>query len=196
MCNTKEGEMMKKIPTLFVRDLEDRAHVTDEVTPGCEWVLAGEGVATRKYDGTCMMLDNNGEWWARREVKPGKAAPENYLVDNVDEVTGKTQGWEPVGQSPFAKFHAEATAGWFGWKAGTYELVGPKVQGNPEKVKAHELILHDAAEVLQIASYEIGFIKMFVSNLSKNGWEGIVWHHPDGRMTKLKARDLKGGHNE
>jgi hypothetical protein len=142
------------------------------------------------------MLDNNGEWWARREVKPGKAAPENYLVDNVDEVTGKTQGWEPVGQSPFAKFHAEATAGWFGWKAGTYELVGPKVQGNPEKVKAHELILHDAAEVLQIASYEIGFIKMFVSNLSKNGWEGIVWHHPDGRMAKLKARDLKGGHNE
>ncbi len=37
----------EKIPTLFVRDLEDRAHVTDEVTPGCEWVLAGEGVAYR-----------------------------------------------------------------------------------------------------------------------------------------------------
>ncbi len=23
-----------------------------------------------------------------------------------------------------------------------------------------------------------------------HGWEGIVWHHPDGRMAKLKARDL------
>jgi hypothetical protein len=22
------------------------------------------------------------------------------------------------------------------------------------------------------------------------GWEGVVWHHPDGRMAKLKARDL------
>jgi len=32
---------MRKIPTLFVRDPEDRAHVTDEVTPGCKWVLAG-----------------------------------------------------------------------------------------------------------------------------------------------------------
>ena len=21
------------------------------------------------------------------------------------------------------------------------------------------------------------------------GWEGIVWHHPDGRMAKLKVRD-------
>ena len=21
------------------------------------------------------------------------------------------------------------------------------------------------------------------------GWEGTVWHHPDGRMAKLKVRD-------
>jgi hypothetical protein len=36
---------MKKIPTLFQRD-ETRRYVTDVVTPGCEWVLAGEGRAT------------------------------------------------------------------------------------------------------------------------------------------------------
>jgi hypothetical protein len=23
------------------------------------------------------------------------------------------------------------------------------------------------------------------------GFEGIVWHHPDGRMVKLKAKDLR-----
>ena len=46
-------------------------HVLPEITPGCEWVIAGEGVATRKYDGTCVMYDGD-EWWARREVKPGK----------------------------------------------------------------------------------------------------------------------------
>ena len=63
---------MRKIPTALVRDPDDRAHVLDEVTPGCEWVFAGEGIATRKYDGTCTMLDGNGKWWARREVKPGK----------------------------------------------------------------------------------------------------------------------------
>jgi len=36
---------MRKIPTLFVRDPENRANVTDEVTEGCEWVLAGESAS-------------------------------------------------------------------------------------------------------------------------------------------------------
>lgn len=45
---------MRKIPTLFVREFlpNHKILITDQVTPGCEWVLAGEGVATRKLDGT------------------------------------------------------------------------------------------------------------------------------------------------
>lgn len=181
---------MKKIPTLFVRDTENRAHVLDDVTPGCEWVLAGEGTATRKYDGTCMMLDDENSWWARREVKPGKSPPENYVVDNVDDVTGKTQGWEPVSQSPFAKFHAEAVILSFSYPSGTYELVGPKVQGNPEKVDRHMLIAHSQAETITIPFIGPELVKRTVKKLYLWGWEGIVWHHPDGRMAKLKARDL------
>jgi len=38
---------MQKYLTLFVRDPENRANVLDEVTPGCEWVIAGEGKATQ-----------------------------------------------------------------------------------------------------------------------------------------------------
>ena len=49
---------MKKIPSLFKRDYEGARFVYDEVVPGCEWVLDGEGVATVKYDGTsCMVRD-------------------------------------------------------------------------------------------------------------------------------------------
>jgi len=189
---------MRKIPTLFVRDPENRANVTDEVTKGCEWVLAGEGKATRKYDGTCTMLDEDGKWWARREVKPGKAAPENYVIDNVDEVTGKTQGWEPIEQSSFLKFHEE---GWTHTRPvwpGTYELIGPKINGNPEKVYRHMLIAHANAETFRFPSNEIGIIKWYICRLGTPGWEGIsawegiVWHHPDGRMAKLKGKDLKG----
>lgn len=98
---------MQKIQTLFVRNPEDRRHVLPEVTPGCEWVMSGEGQATRKFDGTCVLLDADG-WWARREVKPGKRAPANYRPISTDETTGKTVGWEPIAQSSFAKFHAEA----------------------------------------------------------------------------------------
>jgi hypothetical protein len=99
---------MRKIPTLFKRDPEDMRHVSEEVHPDCQWVLDGEGVATRKYDGTCVMLDEAGRWWARREIKPGKQAPTNYRPEETDVNTGKTVGWEPIEQSPFTKFHAEA----------------------------------------------------------------------------------------
>jgi hypothetical protein len=31
---------------------------------------------------------------------------------------------------------------------------------------------------------------LIVTHSKAFGWEGVVWHHPDGRMAKLKARDL------
>ena len=68
---------MKKIPTVFRRDPDDMRHVTSEVHPDCQWVLDGEGTPTRKYDGTCVMFDGT-RWWARREVKPGKTAPNGF----------------------------------------------------------------------------------------------------------------------
>jgi hypothetical protein len=173
---------VKKIPTVFVRDENDRAHVTNEVTPGCEWVLAGEGVPTRKYDGTCMMLDGE-HWWARREVKAGKSEPDGFVPTETDEVTGKTVGWEPVGQSPFKKFWQEAVN--LDLEPGTYELVGPKINGNPEGFEHHTLIAHADAVVLGAGAPDdlIAFCR-------HKGWEGVVWHHPDGRMAKLKNRDF------
>lgn len=180
---------MRKIPTALVRDPDDRAHVLDEVTPGCEWVFAGEGIATRKYDGTCTMLDGNGKWWARREVKPGKEMPPNYVVEDHDPITGKWQGWEPIEQSAFAKFHAEALDD-RELRPGTYELIGPKINGNPEGLERHSLVRHAQADAVPDSDRSIAGIKSSVSKVGGWGWEGIVWHHPDGRMAKLKARDL------
>jgi len=184
---------VKKIPTLFVRDENDRRYVTETVSPGCEWVLAGEGVATRKYDGTCVMLDEAGAWWARREVKPGKIPPPDFVTAEYDTTTGKTVGWEPIGQSAFAKYHAAALAGALleVLKPGTYELVGPKVNGNPERRAGHELIRHAAAEVFAFDNRsftELRRILLFLAE--KYGCEGVVFHHEDGRMAKLKARDF------
>ncbi|MEU1313069.1 hypothetical protein ABZ419_29825 [Streptomyces cinnamoneus] len=190
---------MQKIPTLFVRDPDDRRYVLPEVTPGCEWVIAGEGIPTRKYDGTCVMLDGTGEWWARREVKPRKTPPPGYLAVETDEVTGKTVGWEPIAQSPFAKFHAEALAnpaasavGTFA--PGTYELVGPKVNGNPERKEQHELIAHRGAAQCDIPERSFTVIRDCVLTFhTSDGCEGVVFHHLDGRMAKIKARDFSSG---
>ena len=66
---------MQKIPTLFERDFEnDPRHVTRVPNPVCAWVFAGEGVPTRKYDGTCAMFDGKSSF-KRREIRPGAEAP-------------------------------------------------------------------------------------------------------------------------
>lgn len=176
---------MKKIKTLFVRDPEDRRFVLNEVEPGCEWVTEGEGVATRKYDGTCVMFDGS-EWWARREVKPGKQPPDRFQQEQHDPATGKTVGWEPAGQSAFARWLDEATEGLAVQEVGTYELIGPKVNGNPEGEPKHRLVAHALADVLDTPRDYEGL----ADYLAVSPFEGIVWHHSDGRMVKIKRRDF------
>jgi hypothetical protein len=176
---------MRKIPTLFVRDPADLRLVTREVHPDCGWVLDGEGVPTRKYDGTCVLLDEDGEWWARREVKPGRPAPAGYVVVETDPNTVKTVGWEPLARSAFAMFWVQARTGQF--KAGTYELCGPKVNGNPEGYDRHTLVSHDDAEMFDAVPLNFDGLRDW---LLGHSYEGIVWHHPDGRMAKLKRRDF------
>lgn len=181
---------MQKIPTMFERDWEgDRSRVLDQITPGCEWVTEGEGVALRKYDGTCVMFDGE-RWWARREVKDGKQPPPGFVSSGHDHVTLKNVGWEPIEQSPFAKFFDEAwnITSASAFEQGTYELIGPKIQGNPEKVGQHELIKHDLCEGVGNLDRSYEGIKAF---LEEAGWEGIVFHHEDGRrMAKIKGRDF------
>jgi len=176
---------------LFRRDPDDLRHVLPEVTPGCEWVLAGEGRATRKYDGTCCLLDDDGVWFARREVKPGKNPPDGWVEADHDEVTGKRVGWEPIEQSPFAKFHAEALGNPHERRyLGTYELCGPKINGNPEGFDGHVLVWHKDAEEIPLDPGDETH-ETLRDILTDPAWsyEGIVWHHPDGRMAKLKRRD-------
>jgi len=184
---------MRKIPTLFKRDPENMSRVLPEVNPAAQWVLDGIGFATRKYDGTCMRLDEDGQWWARREVKPGKPAPENFEPVDTDEVTGKTVGWEPVEQSPFVKFWREALGNPHERRhVGTYELIGPKVNGNPEGETGHVLWWHNDAEILRDAPRTFDELREYLRDFPG---EGIVWHENehdmDGRrMVKVKRRDF------
>ncbi len=191
---------MKKMPTVFVRDFGTGPHyVTEQVTPGCEWVLAGEGTATRKYDGACVMLDEQGRWWGRREIKPGKETPPYFVEADRDDVTGKVMGWEPIGYSSFAKYPAEALREteencedpWTGWKPGTYELIGPRINGNPERYDCHWLIRHEDADVLLLPHRSYEHLRdALLRARAEWGYEGVVFKHPDGRMAKLKAKDF------
>lgn len=179
---------MNKIPTLFVRNTEDRRYVTREVTPGCEWVIEGVGRPTRKFDGTCVLLTEDGDWWARREVKPDKWSPPDFMQENYDPVTGKRVGWEPAEQSSFWRYLQEAIHNPNSYipRPGTYELCGPKINGNPEELPNHTVVPHG---YITIADNPRTF-ESLASYMAQTTYEGIVWHHPDGRMCKLKKRDF------
>lgn len=180
---------MKKTPTIFVRDWDgDRSRVIDQPHKDCAWVFAGEGIATRKLDGTCCMVRDN-KLFKRREIKIGLVSPIGFEVADTDLETGKIVGWMPVGEGPEDKFHREAWTGCDTWPDGTYELIGPKIQGNPEHQQFHLLIKHGGGPAGPIGGVPRTFNELR-DWLVGQDVEGIVFHHPDGRMAKIKGRDF------
>ncbi|MFD9422229.1 MULTISPECIES: hypothetical protein [unclassified Streptomyces] len=180
-----------RIPTLFVRDTTT-PYVAPVVTPGCEWVIDGEGTPTRMWNGMCTRLDDRGHWWVRRTVRPGGQAPAGYVAADTDPATGITYGWQPADRSRWRDVLTEALANTPCNRASTYELVGPLVGRNPDDYQAHILLAHGWAPFnirKDLATSPRGCISLH-QWLHARRYEGIVWHHPDGRMAKLKAADF------
>jgi hypothetical protein len=177
---------MKKIVSLFQRNYEGDRLVRDEVVPGAEWVAAGEGVPTRKFDGTsCLVRD--GRLYKRYDAKQGKTPLAGFeAAQEPDPQTGHWPGWIPVGEGPDDRYHREGWENTPGLVDGTYELVGPKIQSNPDQFDRHVLVTH-GSEILSDAPRDFEGLKAYLEPLSI---EGIVWHHPDGRMVKIKRKDF------
>jgi hypothetical protein len=176
---------VRKIKSLFKRNYETDRLIKDEVVEGSKWVLNGEGIATRKYDGTCCMI-KDGQLYRRFDVKKGRKVPENFIpAQDKDVVTGHWPGWVKCEkENPQDKWHIEA----FDSKLedGTYELCGPKVQCNPENFNIHVLVKH-GVEVLENVPRDFNGIKSY---LIGKDIEGIVWYRKNGDMVKVKLKDF------
>lgn len=190
---------MKKIPSLFERPEGDLHGICiDKITPGCEWVINGEGRPTAKLDGSaCAVI--NGKLYKRfdNSMRKGderiqKTEPlEDWIHCGDTSERGKFIYWIPITSQDYYHQNAwEYNEGKF--EDGTYELVGPKVQGNPHGFRNNLLIKHG----------EIGLGTSMMNECPRYGenprnyedikrylevtsWEGIVWHHEDGRMCKI-----------
>jgi hypothetical protein len=176
---------MKKIISLFQRNYDGDRLVRDEIVPGAEWVVNGEGIATRKWDGTACMV-KGGKIYKRYDVKKKRKPPTDFEpCQDPDPVTGHWPGWVPCKEDdPNDKWFLEAFKGTE--SDGTYELCGPKINGNPEGFPDHRLVFHGFWKFLDCPRDYEG-IKGY---LRTHDTEGIVWHHPDGRMVKIKAKDF------
>jgi len=178
---------MKKISTLFKKDPNNLARVTEEVDLQNQWVMDGEGVATRKWDGTaCAII--NGALYKRYDVKKGKQVPNGAIpCQEPDKTTGHWPHWVRCLRSdPQDKYHIEAFDVLSDDRDGTYELIGPKVNGNRERKSSHVLMRHGNIEYpMKLRGFWL--LKGF---LEAHDIEGLVFHHPDGRMCKIRAKDF------
>lgn len=186
---------MKKIPSIFQRDWEHNPDALLPIPmPECDWVFRNEGIATRKWDGTaCMVKDL--VLYKRYDAKKGKPIPPGGIsCQEPDPITGHHPYWVPVDfNKPENWMHQE---GWFNAgnkdqpiQDGTYELCGPNINGNPENLIEHVLIRHGEEKVnFKFTTNDPwNEIQTFLRTIDI---EGIVFHHPDGRMAKIKKRDF------
>ncbi len=183
---------MKKIPTLFERKFENHrvVAITDKVTPGMEWVLEGEGIATIKYDGSCCAIID-GKFYKRYDAKKGRKAPEGAIpCCDPDPVTGHHPHWVKVDPNNPADKHFIAAYRVAYEKEGvlpdgTYEAVGKHFNGNPYNMEVDMLIPHGL--------YSIDVERTFEgirSYLEHSANEGIVFWRDGEPRCKIKRTDF------
>lgn len=181
---------MKKIPTLFHRIFEgyNKKEITDRVTPGLEWVLAGEGIATVKYDGSCCAVIG-GEFYKRYDAKRGKTVPAGAIKcqEEADPVTGHLPCWVRVSMdAPEDKWLRAALDNYMEpLTDGTYEAVGPHFQSNPYRLDMDILVRHGMDIIDVPRSFE--GIRDY---LREHNIEGIVFWKDGEPRCKIKRSDF------
>lgn len=180
---------MKKIPTLFERQFENRnvAKILPNVTSGFEWVLNGEGIATVKWDGACCAVIS-GELYKRYDAKHGKPVPEGAIrcQEEADPVTGHLPCWVKCERTnPSDKWFFAAYDNTMDTPDGTYEAIGPHFRSNPYMLKQDVLKPHGKC-VIEVPR-DFDGIREY---LSQHCIEGIVFWKDGEPKCKIKRTDF------
>lgn len=195
---------MKKIPALIHIDRVN--HVpTEELNPDAVWIINHPNViATRKRDGQPVKFMGGdpadlNNWTTRRAVAPGKTAPTGFILEETDPNTGKSFGWEPVNQSGVTKaFKKALVSSNIDPEVGqTFELCGPKVQGDAENLGTPMLFAHgkelvDMPTLAEMAaSGDLhGQLKTLAMNWKSQGSEGVVFWADGIPAVKVRTKDF------
>ena len=184
---------MEKIPTVFERDDATRK-ATNKVSTGCQWVLDGEGVATEKFDGTNVRLTIRSGTIVRIEKRRNPS--------KIQKKDGIREPWyvdvnEYAPEDRWIREAADNTE--VSWPDGEHscEAIGPKIQGNPLGLDQHVCVPFDLQEVPRYDVPDRTFtgLRALLANIDSkyspdHPAEGVVFHHPDGRRSKIKRKDF------
>lgn len=183
---------MPKLHSPFVRkNINGNYIVTPEIDPDYRWVFEDESVICQeKLDGTNVSI----------VIEDGRVTKVFNRTNEMDMLS-KNPVMEAV-RNAYEKGYCNFTDGqYFG------EAVGDRIQGNPYKLKDAIWLPFNTYFVKHLTyrtwgkypkTYEVisewlkdGLFPLFASSKGdKAGFvEGVVFHHPDGRMAKLR-RDM------
>lgn len=189
---------MKKIPTLFVKLCDEKGRyigISRNVTPGMEWVLNGEGIATIKYDGACCAIID-GKFYKRFDAKNGRKIPDDAIPcqEVPDPITDHWPHWVAVdSNNPADKWFIEAFKNTtkINLCEGTYEAVGPHFQNNPYNFILDCLIPHGKAIVEVEKTYDgKRTYDSIVDFLNTHEIEGLVFWKDGEPKCKIKRSDF------
>lgn len=128
--------------------------------------------------------------YRRYDAKKGKKAPEGAIpCDNPDPISGHHPHWVKVSPTD-----ANDRFLWEAWLAekdemndGTYEFCGMKVGTNAEEIPAGNTFIKHGSETYKIKNLSFETIRDFIERYPI---EGLVFHHEDGRMCKIRKTDF------
>lgn len=184
---------MKKIPTLFERTFGKHkvSSINPKVTPGCEPIMNGEGVATIKIDGACCAIIG-GKLYKRYDAKGRKKVPAgSFPCGDPDPVTGHWPHWAPVLEdNPSDKWFIEALknrrdADGCDPVDATYEAIGRHFNGNPYHLDTDIIVRHGRAPAIMPRTFE--GIRGW---LEEHNEEGLVFWMNGEPLCKIKRTDF------
>ena len=189
---------MRKISTLFKRDMNNGGRITKEYSeyledfPNGEWT---ESVATEKLDGTNVRLTVRNHQLMRLEKRrnPDKIQKHNGIEEPwyVDaDLVSPQDKWitDALNNTDLSKV---PDGEWSG------EAVGPDIQGNPIGLPRNSIVFFSLGQAPVHENVPTTFDELKIwlpkqqSKFGAGTIEGIVWHWSDGSMAKIKVKDFK-----
>lgn len=176
--------------TLFeIEYIAHKPHITPTIRPEAQWVIDGLGTATVKLDGqACAVID--GEIYTRYDQKKNRVAPAGSIPCQplADPITGHHPHWTPATAGQH-KHVVNAFQNQPGLPDGTYEIVGPHFQGNPEEYDVDTLVKHGDMIIQELTGVPLSY-EIIKAYLEDHNIEGIVFHNPNHEFIKIRRKDF------
>lgn len=186
---------MRKIKTIFDRNWTTNRKVN--ATLAVDFDFAG-AIATEKLDGMNVRLTLRQHEVVRVEkrrnptkLQKSKGIIEPWYVDADPQASQDKWIFDAVNNTDYTEVPDGA------WSA---EAIGKNIQGNPLNLEGNTIFFFSlpawrARITLANVPSEFEALRTYLaqqkSAIGKETLiEGIVWHHPDGRMVKIKRKDF------